>query len=225
MRGVEATPDGTFRARIKYQGKNVSLGVFLDAGIAEAVYLAAVERRRQGLPPVEGKPIGPLTEIEAFRATYDYDTHTGEFWHRCKRSGLRTGRKAGGLGNHGYLSIWLGSRLYLAHRVAWLLHAGRWPESQIDHINMVKTDNRLENLREATPAQQMMNRRVRRETNTGTKGVFLRHKHHKRIKKYAAKIKVANEVIPLGNFATTEEAAAAYADAANRYFGEFARPN
>lgn len=223
MRGVEATKDGTFRARIKHKGKNLTIGVFLSADEALAAYADAVGRKAAGMHPLPERERGPLTELDAFRAAYDYDPESGAFWHRCKRTGRRTGRRAGGVSNHGYVAIWLGSRLYLAHRVAWFVTFGRWPESQIDHINMSRTDNRLSNLREAQPRQQAMNRRTRTDSSSGLKGVCLRDGHEKRRKKYAARIKVGGKTIVVGNYETPDEAAIAYAEAARKYFGEFAR--
>lgn len=51
----------------------------------------------------------------------------------------------------------LGSRQYKAHRVAWALHYGEWPEGQIDHINGIRDDNRIANLRIVTPSENSKN--------------------------------------------------------------------
>lgn len=70
--------------------------------------------------------------------------------------------KAGSVAGHsdrsrGYVDIRIDAKKYKAHRLAWLYVHGRWPEKLIDHINGVKTDNRLINLREASAAENAMN--------------------------------------------------------------------
>lgn len=95
---------------------------------------------------------------QRLRELLNYDADTGIFaW-----TSTGTGRRAapGTMHNKGYLRITLDGRMYFAHRLAWLHVHGRWPFMQIDHINGIKTDNRLENLRDATPAMQQSNIRT-----------------------------------------------------------------
>lgn len=87
----------------------------------------------------------------------------------------------------------------------------------VDHINRDTTDNRRENLRLCTHAQNMQNSKVRAHSGTGVKGV---QKHANR---YRARIRDNGRQVTLGNFLTIEEAKAAYDAAAERLFGEFAR--
>ena len=106
----------------------------------------------------------------------------------------------------------------MAHRIAWAIVHGRWPEHFLDHINRVRTDNRLANLREATNAENLRNRSVVRNNESGTKGVRM----DKRSKRWQARIKIGGTSISLGAFASRDEAAAAYTAAAKKYHGEFA---
>jgi hypothetical protein len=93
-----------------------------------------------------------------------------------------------------------------AHRVAWALHYGRWPDCEIDHINRVRSDNRLKNLREASRTENARNR----ETAAGLPcGVYIAGN------KYVARIRVDGKRQHLGRFATPAEAGAAYAKAAD----------
>lgn len=92
---------------------------------------------------------------------------------------------------------------------------------QIDHINGDSLDNRRENLRFATTAQNGMNSRRFIRSVSGFRGVVL----HKRLQKWQAGIKVSGRSIHLGIFEDPEEAARVYDNAARTYFGEFARLN
>lgn len=106
-----------------------------------------------------------------------------------------------------------------AHRVAWALHYGMWPEADLDHVNCDKGDNRIENLRSASRPQNGWNV-GRPSTNTsGYKGVTF----FQQTQKWRARITVGGKVQHLGHFGTPEAAHAAYCEAAKKYHGEFAR--
>ena len=62
------------------------------------------------------------------------------------------------MGDHGYTVIRFRGKLYLAHRLAWFYMTGEWPREQIDHKDGVRLNNKWDNLREATPGQNNMNR-------------------------------------------------------------------
>ena len=91
----------------------------------------------------------------------------------------------------------------------------------VDHINGDTLDNRRSNLRLCTPQQNMWNRRVMHNTQTGFKGVA-RNKRSK-LNPWKARIRVSGKLVHLGCFPTPEEAHEAYKQAAIKYFGEFAR--
>jgi hypothetical protein len=65
---------------------------------------------------------------------------------------MKAGSTAGSVKRNGYVAIKIDGVLYKAHRLAWYLGTGVWPapEIEIDHINRVKGDNRLCNLRLVT---------------------------------------------------------------------------
>jgi hypothetical protein len=104
--------------------------------------------------------------------------------------------------------------MLLAHRIIWKMVHDAEPE-QIDHINRDPLDNRLCNLRAATPAQNAWNRRTGR-TN-GFRGVT------RRGRRWRARIIVHRREILLGMFDSPLRAYEAYMRAALRYRGEFAR--
>lgn len=73
----------------------------------------------------------------------------------------------------GYLILKVKKKQFKAHRIAWLLNYGSFPNSEIDHINRVRTDNRIENLRESNRQQQVENRVLEPNKYTGEVGIYL----------------------------------------------------
>lgn len=156
---------------------------------------------------------------ERLREALSFDPETGEF-RRRRPNGTISGKRAGSGSHHKrYRYLRVDGINYSEHRLAWLFIYGKWPDGEIDHINMDRADNRIVNLREATPSQNQANRKVRKRNKLGIKGVML----HKRDRKYVAQIKRGNKVKHLGYFQTAEEAAEAYRKAALEIHGEFAR--
>lgn len=108
------------------------------------------------------------------RELFLYDAETGIFTRRVSVG--RHGRHkahvvAGTRQNHGYVVMCVDGRRYMAHRLAWLYMYGEWPSCDIDHLNGVRNDNRLANLRLATRAQNMQNVRHHKHNTSGYKGV------------------------------------------------------
>lgn len=90
-----------------------------------------------------------------------YDPGTGIFhWRPGTR---REGFVAGTIVSEGYISIGIDRRCYKAHRLAWLYFHGIWPSAVVDHIDGDTSNNRIENLRDVTHAQNGLNRHVPRE--------------------------------------------------------------
>jgi HNH endonuclease/AP2 domain len=159
------------------------------------------------------QPIDDLT-ADQVRRDFDYNPHTGQFRHSNPGSKTKYYSKIKGYRNVRYLG-----RLYRVHRLAWLHFYGEWPDGWIDHKNCVRSDNRIENLRIATPSQNTMNSRLRSDNRCGIKGI----RWHQRLQKWDARIRVNGKSTFLGLFDTAEAAHQAYVDAANQMFGEFAR--
>lgn len=103
----------------------------------------------------------PFHTPEQLAEVLSYDSETGYLvWSVKTNSRAKAGARICHLNNHGYLMVTYQKKVYLAHRVAWALHHGEWPNGLIDHKNCVKTDNRIANLRIASAAQNVMNRPV-----------------------------------------------------------------
>ncbi len=103
--------------------------------------------------------------------------------------------------------------LYSTHRVVWAMTTGAWPEDDIDHINGVRTDNRIENLRAVTRAENLRNAAIYSTNTSGVVGVSW----HKAAGKWSAQITADGKKIHLGLFDDLEEAIAARAAADIEY--------
>lgn len=148
----------------------------------------------------------------------DYDPETGDFFRLD--IALRGGAPIGSYLDNQYKRICIDYQEYLAHRLAWFYVNGEWPSNDIDHINGVRGDNRICNLREATRQENLRNGRGR-PSKSGLKGVNFRSGLTRPW--YARIYPEKGRKIHLGYFLTAEEAHAAYCEAATKYFGEFAR--
>lgn len=147
-----------------------------------------------------------------------YNATNGQFtWLKTSGKGY-AGAIAGTPQAKGYIAISIRGRQFLAHRLAWLFVHGDLPTKQIDHINGVKTDNRIANLRLATNMQNHANRGAQRNSTSGVKGVYW----FKPQQKWKAQIQVNGKAIVLGYFASKDAAIAARLEGEKKYQGEFA---
>lgn len=96
---------------------------------------------------------------------------------------------------------------------------------QVDHINGNRSDNRKENLRVCTNAQNIRNAPKQKNNKCGFKGVSIKYRKNKKYQYIVAQIHSGKKNIHLGIFNTKEEAALAYNKAATKYHGEFAKLN
>ena len=166
------------------------------------------------------------------RELLDYNPLTGVLYWRPRTGGSEHYRKIWDA-NHankpamtyvnkgGYQQGMILRKTYLTHRVVWALVHGEWPPSNldIDHINRVKVDNRIANLRLATRAQNVCNR-SQLKSKALPKGV-----QKVASGRYGAMCRHSGKPNWLGTFDTVEEAAAAYDAAAKNWHGEFAFQN
>ena len=112
-----------------------------------------------------------ITANEVRRLLY-YSPETGVFYWKERRGGRASaGSIAGSLQDNGYVHILIHRRGYSAHRLAWLYVHGEWPPEQIDHINRIRHDNRLANLRLATRFENAQNTSLRKNNLSGVRGV------------------------------------------------------
>lgn len=132
---------------------------------------------------------------------------------------VRVGDEAGWLDNRGHLRVEYRRKKYGVHRVIWEMHHGSIPDGyEIDHINGVKDNNQIENLRLATKSQNQWNSCKQKNNTSGFKGVYW----HKLSQKWSACIQVFGKLKHLGLFLTKEDAYNARKNAEKFYHGEFA---
>ena len=156
---------------------------------------------------------------ERLRSILSYDPETGNLsWIVRPSNRVSEGEQAGTIAKSGYRQISIGNRLYYGHRLAWLHMTGEWPSHQIDHANGIRSDNRWCNLRQATPTDNACNKRPCNGA-VGLKGVV----YVKATNRYRAMIRRGNDRIHLGYYDTPKEAHSAYASAADKLHGDFAR--
>lgn len=151
--------------------------------------------------------------VELVQAWFAYDPETGLVTRlRKHRSNIPTELNP----SRGRVDFF-GVRYQVTH-IIWVLYYGKWPDEFIDHKDHNLQNRRINNLREATRAQNGWNRI---ERNPNGKGVTFRSDKREGLQ-WQAQIQVNNEKMNLGFFATRELASEAFAQAALKYHGEFA---
>ena len=158
-----------------------------------------------------------LPDVETLRKLLDYDPETGILTWKPRplemfpntKSGKRWNTKhankeafAGVLGT-GYCSGYVFNEPYKAHRIIWAIHYGAPPTGDIDHINGIKTDNRIENLRLVNNAENSKNQSRRKDNKSGITGVTW----DKAAGKWRACIRISGKTQYIGLFCDIEKAA------------------
>jgi hypothetical protein len=150
------------------------------------------------------------------RERLNYSPDTGVFTWKRLRNSHRIGEEAKSLDVSGYVQINICGTVCKGHRLAWLCYYGEWPDGHIDHINGVRTDNRIENLRCVSGTVNTQNKRLGSCKNkTGFLGVHMSRGDPQKC--FRAKIMVGGKQIHLGGYPTPEEAHKAYVIAKRKY--------
>lgn len=164
--------------------------------------------------------------LSHLRECLNYEEETGGlFWavrprsHFCsdvvhaRVNTLRAGKAAGTIDRFGYVCIAIDGSLYKAHRLAYFLSTGAMPDGDIDHINGVKCDNRMCNIRSVSKLENMRNSCMPSSNTSGVVGVSLA----KGGGRWRAYISIRGKYKSLGSFIRIEDAAAARKDAEKLY--------
>ena len=146
--------------------------------------------------------------------------HDGHLWWIKPRArSIKVGQQFGTNNTNGYRQGKLKSKGHKEHRLIWLYHYGEWPKEHIDHINGIRDDNRIENLRECTIQQNQFNKKSLVGSTSQYKGVSW----HKGNKKGMAQYWYKSKRVYLGYYETEEEAAEAYRKATEHLHKEYAK--
>lgn len=140
-----------------------------------------------------------------------YCVETGLFYRKYNNSNDYT--IAGNKDDRGYTHVSIGGKNYLAHRLAWFYMYGEWPDGNLDHVNQVKDDNRISNLRVANQQTNMKNLPKNQFNTSGFNGVSW----SKNANKWHAHIGVNGKRKNLGMYSIFEDAVKARQDANIKY--------
>jgi len=155
-----------------------------------------------------------INQIE-LKKLVEYDKDTGIFKRKISTSnGATVGDVAGSTHSSGYerLRI-LGEKNPIpAHRLAWLYVYGVWP-NHIDHINGVRNDNRIKNLRSVSQPENNLNKKIFKNNSSGVSGI----NWISRLGKWRVRIGVSGEYISIGCFQYKWDAICARKSAENKY--------
>ena len=157
-------------------------------------------------------------DIEILRELLSYDPDSGVLtWKVRDRKWFKTdrnyrwwntrfaGKDIACVDARGYILVCIFYKLYKVHRVAYAIYHDIWPSEQIDHINGIRTDNRIINLRNVSNQENLKNQAINIKNTSGTIGVSW----SKQSNKWIAQIKVNGKQKHLGYFTNIENAISA----------------
>ena len=143
--------------------------------------------------------------VDYFREFFEVDC--GDLIWRRNQGRARKGQSAGFSDRLGYRCVRLERKVYMVHRIIFAMEKGAFPKGQIDHINGIKSDNRIENLRDVSASQNQRSFSTpRKNTTSKFRGVCKRKSNSR----FVATLKVKGKKIHIGYFDNENEAAIAW---------------
>lgn len=145
----------------------------------------------------------PLSLSRA-KELFEYNPQTGDL---IRKTNQRYTAKKGSIvcpkSTVGYLKVRVDGQVLYVHTIIYLLNHGHLPHFSIDHIDGVKTNNRIENLRDVSQQDNCKNSGLRSDNTSGVVGVS----YSKEKKKYEAYINPEKgKRVLLGRFTELKEA-------------------
>jgi hypothetical protein len=137
----------------------------------------------------------------------EYNQESGKlFWKADRKGHLLKGKEAGSVNANGYIVIKVEQRHYPAHRLAWFIVHGIWPEQDVDHIDGKKTNNKLTNLRAVTRSVNLLNAvKEQGRSNTGIRNISF----YKKKQKYYVRIQHEGKMLYSKTFSSLDAASKA----------------
>ena len=169
-----------------------------------------------------------MTELtqERLQQLFTYDADEGVlYWNRRPLSDFATarshalwntkhaGKAAGSRSKAGYVSVGIGYRHYLVHRLIWVLVHGSWPDGDIDHVDGVPSNNRIGNLRCVPHRINLRNQKRPKTNKSGIVGVA----QNRKTGRWLAKIYINGKTFHLGSFVFAIDAIKARQRAERKY--------
>lgn len=142
-----------------------------------------------------------MVTYDEVRKTFDYREDGVLIWINPKSRSVKKGDIAGSLRKDGYCQINFRGKFYRRCRLVWIWHNGYNPENYIDHINRNRSDDRIENLREATQRCNLRNTGNKSDNSSGIKGIYFQ----KSSKKWMARITIDSKDYYIGKSSDFDE--------------------
>lgn len=159
-------------------------------------------------------------DCEFLRKIFVYQNGNLLWKSKIPKSRVEIGSIAGCIDTDGYRKIQVNGKSYRAHHLIWCFVHGSMPDAEVDHINHIRDDNRIENLRPCVRRENSYNRAISKNNKSGYKGVSFAKSMPDKC--WYASIKIDGKSRNLGYYETPELAHNAYKSAAIAAFGNFA---
>ena len=157
--------------------------------------------------------MAPITQ-ERVRELFNYDANIGALIRAVDHVMTKAGERPGCVSSDsGYRLLNVDGKLYREHRLIWLYVYGEFPVGQIDHINGVRDDNRISNLRDVSDAENKRNTKKRRDNTSGVTGVY----HRPETNGWRAIIYIDGKSVGLGHYKLKKDAVNARREAERKY--------
>ena len=147
-----------------------------------------------------------------------FEYKDGNLYWKISKGAKKAGSKAGTLKPDGCLHICIDKKMYLLHRIIFMMNYGYLPK-QIDHIDGNRSNNHIDNLRPATHSQNAQNAKVRKDSINGLKNIKFNQKN----KTWDVRIQANKTRLFIGSFKDLELAELVAMEARNKYHNQFAR--
>lgn len=153
-----------------------------------------------------------MIDQNKLKELFDYEPETGNFIRK------NSNKIAGCLNSAGYVHVKIKNKTYKAHRLAWVYVNGDLPDGYvIDHVNHVRDDNRIDNLRIATVKENNRNLSIRKDNNSGIKGIHWKKNRNK----WCATCTVDRKKYHVGYFTDISDAEHAVKNFRETHHGDF----